>query len=183
VPSAVAPDDTEYLPAAQFVHKSVFERVPLYFPAAHALHIAPSYPGLHTHPVRGAGLELVDSEGQFLHVEEPLNSEYFPVAHSAHAVVPPGPEYPALHAVHVSPFEPEKPALQTQAPDPVLPAGEFELSGQLVHPEFPPLEYLPALHWLHVPPFGPEKPAWQTQDSNPVLPAGEMDPAGQVSQT
>lgn len=175
MPSAVAASDAEYLPAVQFVHKSVFERVPLYFPAAHALHIMPSYPGLHTHPVRGAGLELVLVSGQFLHVEEPLNSEYFPVAHSAHAVVPPGPDDPASHAVHVPPFEPEKPALQTQAPDPVLPAGEFELAGQLVHPEFPPLENVLAPHWVHVPPFGPEKPARQTQLLIDGFEAGEFE--------
>lgn len=76
-----------YVPAAHEMHTSVFEVLVLNFPAAHALHNAPSYPGKHIHAVRGTGLEVAPV-GQLKHTDDASPCEIFPTSHSTQAELP-----------------------------------------------------------------------------------------------
>jgi len=72
---------------------------------------------------------------------------------------------PAAHAVHVSPFAPEKPALHSHMELFGLATGENELAGHDWHMPAP-LLYMPATH---------------TQNSTDGLAGGEMVFGGQVA--
>jgi hypothetical protein len=95
--------------------------------------------------------------GQSRHVEtddEPLMTEYLPAAHAVQLADPVDSLcFPATHAVHVSPLETVKPALQAQFVKTVLPAGELEFDGHVVQVEvadaLTAAEYVPAPHLVH----------------------------------
>jgi len=65
-----------------------------------------------------------------------------------------------------------------QAEKELLPEGDVEPGGQLLHDPAPdPALNVPAGQAVHVPPFGPVKPALHSQSEDASLPPGEEDPA------
>jgi len=95
----VAPVADEYLPAPQSVHDGVPVTV-LYFPGAHALHVAPLapvYPLLQAQLVAaGAPLGECEFAGQRPHVLSavwPTAAEYFPAPQAVQATTPHAAEY------------------------------------------------------------------------------------------
>jgi hypothetical protein len=66
--------------------------------------------------------------------------------------------FPATHAVHIPPSDPECPAVQVQFVKDELPADELEFDGQAMHVEaFTTGEYVPAPHTVHKLASGPVK--------------------------
>ena len=201
------PTAAEYVPAQQTVHRAD-PGDDLYFPAAHAVQMPPSgpdEPALQEQFVKSAlPAGEMEFDGQALHVElaeAPTAVEYAPVPQSVHRADPVDTLYfPATHAVQVPPSGPEKPALQLQTLDVLLPAGESESAIHARHADAPasaeyvpslhslqsvePLSllYLPAPHAVHAPPSCPHQPALQAQLLKAVLCAPELDSAGQLLQ-
>jgi hypothetical protein len=122
---------------------------------------------------------------QSVHVADPVDALYFPVAQFA----------------HVPPSGPVHPALQMQLDKVELATGELEFVGQVLHVvlvvapdaiEYVPAPqsehvaapvdvlYFPATHRLHGPPSGPVDPALQVQLAKVPLPASELEFDGQV---
>ena len=80
------------------------------------------------------------------------------------------------------PSAPEYPALQMQAVEAVLSAGEPEFAGQPSQLAFPlPVLNVSATHLVHTP-SRPEDPALHMQAARAMLPAGESAFAGQLLQ-
>jgi len=80
------------------------------------------------------------------------------------------------------PSAPENPALQMQAVEAVLSAGEPEFAGQLSQLAFPlPALNVSATHLVHTP-SRPEDPPLHMQAARVLLPAGESVFAGQLVQ-
>jgi hypothetical protein len=76
--------------------------------------------------------------------------------------------------VHVPPFGPEKPALQTQAVLAVLVAGEVEFLGQVEHAVEPATANVPDKHCKHGSPAGLAYPALQGTGILHSLPRGHV---------
>ena len=95
--------------------------------------------------------------------------------------------FPASHPAQASPSFPVYPALQVQAVEASLPAGELLFAGQAVHTQLPLLDqYSPALqelHGEHSSPLAPVKPVLQIQSERALLRASEMLFAGQSEHT
>ena len=112
--------------------------------------------------------------------------------------------FPASHAVQGPPSGPEKPALQTQCEDEVLPGVEEEDGGQLeqasdeedpssveyvfaeqsLHAPLPVCAlYFPGAQTTHRPPSSAVVPGLHLQADNPVLPGLELALAGQSLQS
>ena len=79
--------------------------------------------------------------------------------------------WPARQPVHVPPFGPENPALQTQAVRATLVVGEVEPAGQSVHAALPvALLYLPAAHAVHGLPVVPAAQLTHVTLHEPAIP-------------
>lgn len=130
-------------------------------PGAHGKHRPPSgptVPALQTHEVRsGAADDELDEEGQTVHTSDTAAcvGEYLPAGHSVHAADPIVVLYfPAAQPEHVLPSGLVYPILQTQASATLLPCGDCECWGQLLHvstdsaPVFD--EYVPMEQFVHV---------------------------------
>ncbi len=188
-----APGAPENVPATQAVHAAV-PVATLYVPARHCVHrppFAPEEPALQVHAASAelaiGELELAGHARQVASTVAATAVEYFATAQSRHTVVPVAILYfPATHAVHVPPFGPVKPRLQTQAVRITLVAGELEPSGHVKHVLAPAVEYVPApqfthevvpvplvnfpaTHVVHAPPLTPDEPALQVQAISAVL--------------
>ena len=132
-----APVVAEYLPAPQSVHPT--EPISsLYFPASHAVHVAPLapvYPALHWQLVETLlPVGEIEFGGQELHAAEPGNALYSP----------------GRHSTQVSPSVPVAPALQVQSVRRADSGGEFEFSGQRLQVGLPSGDHPPAEHGWHV---------------------------------
>jgi len=87
------------------------------------------------------------------------------VSHWKHAVGP-GINFSVLagHALQLSPFAPENPALHLHAVRMTLSGNELAWAGHDTHGEDPLTDlYVLAMHIEHVPPSCPDHPASQTQ--------------------
>jgi hypothetical protein len=105
-----APGVVRYLPAPQSVHEAATEapRVAEYLPATQLMHVSVA--------------------------EAPNVVEYLPTPQSRHMEAPVMILYfPAVHAAHDTPLSPVNPPLQRQLLERILPLGENESLGQLMH--------------------------------------------------
>ena len=112
-----------------------------------------------------------------------------PAPQSLHAAFPvPGLNLPATHCEHGPPLAPVAPALQTQAVEAALAAGEVERVGHAwqVAGDVAPMvgENFPAAQLVHTPPNAANLPVAQlVQSLSASDPAGEDLPAAQLVQT
>ena len=211
VSTPTAPVAVEKKPGPHVEH-TVLPRASLYVPAVQTAHVAfgrpklrVKYPALH--------LQSVDSVLPCTDVELPVHGmhvlaavaagvpEYVALPQFVHKA---GPDailnWPGRQAAHVPPFGPVYPALHVHAVCTLLPAGELELVGHVLHvelavaataPEYVPalqsvhvagpvdVLYFPATQFEHAPPSGPVHPALQVQLAKVPLPAGELEFVGQ----
>jgi len=127
------------LPITHNVH-SLSPDSTLYLPATHLTHGPPSRPDDPALHIQSVCLLLVlfefESIGQLIHTLEAAatSPEYLPVAHTEHNASPVVVLYlPAAHETHVPPSIPVYPALHIQLRWSLLPAGDCEKSGHIVH--------------------------------------------------
>jgi hypothetical protein len=196
--AVVAAGVPEYVALPQFVHAAVPGAI-LYCPGRQAAHVppfGPVYPALHMHAVCKllAGDEA-ENDGQARHVAIDVAAtapEYVFAPQSVHVADPVDALYfPVAQFAHVPPSGPVHPALQMQLDKVELATGELEFVGQVLHVvlvvapdaiEYVPapqsehvavpdaILYFPATHRLHGPPSGPVDPALQVQLAKVPLP-------------
>jgi hypothetical protein len=142
VEEALAPTAAENVAVPQSVQVALPVTI-LYFPATHAVHVAPFAPvNPALHEQAATTVLETDSftfEGHSRQVDEtlaPTVVEYVAVPQSVHVALPLVVLYfPATQAVHGPPSGPVNPALQvgTQALTDKLPLGEVVPAGQVKH--------------------------------------------------
>jgi len=82
------------------------------------------------------------------------------------------------HALHLSPFAPENPALHSQEVRTILFGKEFAFDGHDTQGDDPLTDlYVLATHMEHVPPSCPDHPALQIQAGMDILSGGECEMA------
>ena len=162
---ATAPGEDERKPASHFEHV-VAPRIALYDPAEHCWHVALTAPMLSVRKptkqwqsVRSSlpatAVELPMQATHVLDAFAPITPENVLFGHSVHAP-PPSPllYVPDTHGTHVGPTAAVYPGRHEQLPGCVLPAADFEFSGQAVHADdasAAAAEYVFAGHSVHVP--------------------------------
>jgi len=165
--------------------------LPLYVPAAHAVHaFDPEKPALQTHSTLPATESALGPHSR--HADEDVAAEYFPPSQFSHSALPATAlKVPAAHPAHRAPL---KPGLQRHE---ALPLTELEFASQASHSTEALSEaYLLAGHKVQAsgPLEGLYFPGWQAPQASPAptnpalqkqatLPDSESALATQVSQT
>jgi len=135
--AVVAAGVPEYVALPQFVHAAVPDAI-LNWPGRQAAHVppfGPVYPALHVHAIcKLLPEDEAENDGQAMHVAIDVAAtapEYVFAPQSVHVADPFDALYfPVAQFAHVPPSGPVHPALQVQLAKVALPASELEFDGQ-----------------------------------------------------